>query len=288
MTDCIDIMVAPHHAQQLHAARVVAEGLTSHGIAHRIIADSAQTQADIVVTWGWHCARRLQRPGRHILVMELAYLGDRRRWLSLGWDGLNGRARFAAPDDGGARWRRYFAHLMHPWRATRGGYALLMGQVPSDMAVRHLDHRRWLHDTACALRFRGHEVRYRHHPLAPEFENPARRIEGDIADAFAGAVFAVTCNSNAGVDAVLAGVPAVTLDAGAMAHAVASHDLDHPVVTPDRQPWAQRMAWTQWQPDEIAAGEAWPHLLAALEDGRGFTPCAFPAPRVVAPEAVAA
>jgi hypothetical protein len=36
-------------------------------------------------------------------------------------------------------------------------------------------------------------------------------------------------------------------------------------VTPDREAWARRMAFCQWEPDEIAAGEPWPHLAAVME-----------------------
>jgi hypothetical protein len=69
----------------------------------------------------------------------------------------------------------------------------------------------------------------------------------------------VTLNSSVAVDAILAGVPTVTMDVGAMTWDVTSH---HPaeVTKPPRLPWLHWLAWTQWSHDEIREGK-WAHLL---------------------------
>jgi len=73
--------------------------------------------------------------GRDVLVMERGYIGDRTHWTSLGWNGLNGRARVPlAPADGGARFERNYSRLMHPYNPA-GHYALIIGQVPGDASL---------------------------------------------------------------------------------------------------------------------------------------------------------
>lgn len=74
---------------------------------------------------------------------------------------------------------------------------------------------------------------------------------------------AITLNSSVGVDAVIAGVPTVTMDEGAMAWDVAGHDQLE-FVTPDRRPWLDWMSWTQWHWDEIQDGEAIKHLFEEI------------------------
>jgi hypothetical protein len=74
---------------------------------------------------------------------------------------------------------------------------------------------------------------------------------------------AVTLNSSVGVDAVMSGVPTVTMDEGAMAWDVTGHRPDE-IVTPDRTDWLRWLAWTQWNEDEIVAGHPIKHLFEGL------------------------
>jgi hypothetical protein len=87
---------------------------------------------------------------------------------------------------------------------------------------------------------------------------------GNLAEALAGAAFAVTWNSNSGVDAAMAGVPVVAMDEGSMAWPVAAHDLGAVPRLPERRPWAAQLAWCQWRPEEIADGTAWEALSGAV------------------------
>lgn len=219
-----------------------------------------RTHFDGIAIWGWRRARQYHQQGWRVLVVERAYMLDRFSWYSLGWDGLNGRAMFPRPEDSGARWGRHFAHLMQPWR-ERDGYALIMGQVVHDQAVRGINFSAWAERTAQALRRSGLVARFRPHPNMPRAScRSAPLLEGTLGDALAGAAVVVTYNSNSAVDAVLAGVPAVSMDPGSMAYAVTSHDIARPIVRPDRAAWAHRMAYTQWRPEELSTGEAWSHL----------------------------
>jgi len=227
--------------------------------------------ANAAVVWGWRRALRCKaaRPELPVLVMERGYVGDRFHWTSLGWNGLNGRAIFPRSRIDGdmlhqlERW----VHIIEGdkyWQAWRDpakpGYALILGQVPSDAACANVNlayqYRAWRD----FLVQRGHTVKFRPHPKARGQGNPFRRAEctyGTLAEDLAGAKFTVSWNSNSSVDSVLSGVPSVTFDKGAMAWPVTSHDLDNPVTMPYRTEWAAQLAWCQWQPSELADGTAW-------------------------------
>lgn len=267
----VGIVVAHHAAHQIAAADALQAGMAAHGDTAQIFhADAdfmAHTSFDAVCVWGWRRGKAYRDLGYQVLVMERAYVGDRFKFTSLGWNGLNGRAQW--PDnESPSRWEQHFSGLVKPWRTPVGQprYALLLGQVPSDTACRGIQLESWLSIVAQRLRMMGRQVLFRPHPRAPAVNVPGVcTFPGrSLAEDLAASEFAVTFNSNSGVDAVLAGVPTVAHDCGSMAWEVASHSVDERLVMPDRNAWAHRMAWRQWLPEEIAAGLAWPHVKGAL------------------------
>lgn len=265
--------VSPRQAHQVDTARLLGQGLIRHGDTFEIISnESISHDADAIAVWGWRKGEPLHKRYRKpVLVMERAYIGDRFVWASLGWNGLNGRATFPVPDDG-ARWNTHFAGMMKPWRRKPQGYALVIGQVPTDTACRAINFSTWLRATATALQTTGWDVKFRPHPKAPGLRSGLERASGAVtyrndtgleAD-FEGAAIVVTFNSNAGVLAVLNGVPTVTCDPGSMAWEVSSHDLKQPLATPDRTAWAHRIAFCQWLPQELSDGTAWAAVRAVM------------------------
>jgi len=247
-------------------------GLRAHGIEAEQRPQAERRVSDLAVIWA-HRQRPLfeaqRAAGKHYLVMERGYIGDRQAWTSLGFDGLNGRAKFPPATDGGARWDRLFAqYMMKGWRMG-GEYALLCGQVPGDASIRDHDHIAWLHQQAAALEARGWLVRFRPHPLTlsapPEtVYGPFRDISvRSLSEDLGGAEFVVTYSSNASVDAMLAGLPVVAADPGSMVWDIAGHDIDD-IRRPDRTEWAHAMAFRQWNEAEIASGEAWENLKACI------------------------
>lgn len=216
--------------------------------------------------WGVRSKHEMQmqkQAGGEVCVLERGYIGDRTQWSSVSFGGkLNGRAQFRGVQDDPRRFEQHFGHMLKPWE-KRDGYALIMGQVASDQAVRHVDIGKWYRQVAAYLK--GHDVRFRPHPGAVrrgQVDNvpDATRIDGTLEDAINGASFVVTFNSNSAVDAVLAGVPTVAVDPGSMAWDVTSHDIRDPLVTPDRTQWVSRLAWKQWTDDEMASGFCWDHV----------------------------
>ena len=141
------------------------EGLRRHGLEPRY-SPVIRDDVDVVVCWGWRRGQKYRKRGHHVLMLERGYVGDRMAWLSLGWDGLNGRARFPVVDDGGERWRRYFGGMLQPWR-DGGDFIVLMGQVASDAAVGSCDIQAWYLEASARLRSSSENTRAGLRPRSP-------------------------------------------------------------------------------------------------------------------------
>lgn len=252
--------VAGH--QNVHA-QALQEGLAAIGIpSQRTTTHARVTVGETVACWGWRYGRQYREAGAHVLVMERGYVGDRFAWTSIGWNGLNGRATFpTAPEDGGARFHKHHGHLLKPWR-TDGDYVLLIGQVPGDASLRGRDLRPWYaHMARRAREAYGMPVMFRPHPQAYKrggvFTVPGASMQhGSLQEGLTRAAVVVSYNSNATVDAVLAGVPTIATDEGSMAYEMCAHDIGQPLMRPDRERWAHQLAWKQWTLLEISSGAA--------------------------------
>lgn len=271
----IEIVARASH--QLNAATALATGFARHGIACSIVQNSRDARADTVVTWGWRTGQRIAASGRRVLVMERAYVADRFHWISLGWDGLNGRARFPAMNDGGDRWRQHFGGLIRDPRSG-GDFAVVMGQVPGDMSLQGRNLAGWYERAARVLRRRmDMPVVFRPHPQDRAAQGAIRAgraygmpvFLGDLNLALARASAVAAFNSNSLTDAALAGVPVLAEDHGAMAWPVAGRGLDSVPALADRTAWTSALAWTQWTPQQIASGEAWEALATCRDPGSG-------------------
>lgn len=245
--------------------QALAEGLRRHGL----IQVPVEARPDFIACWGWRAGRRLQRLGHQVLVLERGYLGDRFAWTSLGWNGLNGRALF--PDSGGPeRLAEQHPGILLPWRAG-GDVALILGQVGHDAALAEVNIAAWYVHIASRLALIGWRVAFRQHPVEVERGYPApafsgaitRRRGATLAEDLDGVGLAVAWNSNGLTDCACLGVPVLAADRGAMAWPVASHRFEEEPVRPDRQAWAEHLAWCQWSAEEIASGVAWDHVRAA-------------------------
>lgn len=242
------------------AARM-SDGLRRHDVPHVLRRVGEAVETDVAVCWGWRIGGRLRDQGKDVLVAERGYVGDRFHWTSLGWNGLNGRADFRNKGMDGDRWRRHFADLMRRW-TDREGPTVIMGQVPNDTALAGVNYQAWLNETAAALP----GALFRPHPRAPKVRCGLPLAEGSLDEVLEKAGRVVAYNSNSATDAVLAGVPTVAIDRGAMTWAVTGHEIDD-TRRPDRTQWANDIAWTQWAPEEISRGDAWEHI------GKGVLEC---------------
>lgn len=270
---------------QEDAMRAFASGLDARKIPYRIFPlDGTYTCCGVAVTFGvakrktargravrkvldahraFHLAKRGVEP-RHIVV-ERGFI-HRDEYFMVGWNGLNGRADFCNQDSPRDRWDRLHVEAK-PWRKD-GLHIVLCGQVPWDASVQHTNHVEWCRSTAANLRKHSDRpIVFRPHPLQPDAIDmsgldvelsSASSLLDDLRDAWA----VVTFNSNAGVEATLAGIPAFAADRGAMGYPILNKDLtqiESPRM-PAREQWMRDLAYTQWTLGEIAKGDAIYHL----------------------------
>lgn len=200
------------------------------------------------------------------IVLETGYInrGDEdHHHYAMGLNGLNGRADFKNYNMPPDRWKKLGVELK-PWKWD-GKYILVCGQVPWDASVDHTVHLDWIDDVIRRTRWHtDRPILFRPHPKAPDHfiagvERSKKSIEEDFEDAWA----VVTFNSNSGVEAAIAGVPVFIEDCGSMAFPIANRNLVYlnDPRRPDRQKWANELAYCQWTLDEMRSGEAWRHLL---------------------------
>lgn len=248
------------HPHQRAWAERMRDGLRRHGVT---CGDRDMTEADFAVSWGVR-NRHPFNHHPHVLVLERAYLGDRFSWLSLGWNGLNGRAEFCNEDVPDDRWRRYWRDQAAP--ASDGEDVLLIGQVRGDMSIQGVHLSNWLRDVTRNLDEQGIRWAYRPHPEAGKRgqKEPCPADPRPLDQALAECRRVITYNSNVGVLAAMAGKRLTVENDGAMAYEVAGHgwQVDQPLG--DRDEWGRKLAYCQWRPEELTAGDFWPTLKRVL------------------------
>lgn len=244
------------------------EGLRRHGLDYKLqtIGDKPR-DIDLGILWGVHkkdLTDHLRSFDKDYLVLERGYIGDRTEYTSCGFNGLNGNANFCFDYINDERLHLVQDHIQ-PIRETKGSYILIMGQIASDASVKHIGFNRWLHETYISIKeITDQKIYYRPHPLdnSPNIPEGLEVISGDLHDAMKKASCVVTLNSNSGVDAVLAGVPVISMDKGSMVYNVTKHhinDIIEPTIF-DRAQWLREMSYCQWSIEEITKGIAWEHL----------------------------
>lgn len=256
--------------QRLHAT-ALRDGFKKHGIDCEFgpRGSAPASKCDIAAVWGYkppQLMKSIKDSGVGLLICERGYLPDRMVFTSLGFGGLNNRAKFPACADNGERFNRLWPGLIKPWR-TGGEYVLICGQVPGDAALYNVNFDDWAQKVSYQLREKQEQVVFRPHPFLVRNGRPWKSPIGakqskvnTLQQDLAGAKLCVTYNSNSGVESVLFGVPTVTMDEGAMAWDVTSHSIEEEPVRPEREAWAHRLSWCNWTLAEIASGEAWEQL----------------------------
>lgn len=174
--------------------------------------------------------------GVRSLVADLSYFRDVPGYWQLGDGALNRIPSFACPPD-------RFKALGLPVKAFGGnakGYTLIAAQRPHDAS-------HGLSADGYATWLDAQDGKVRPHPLESTPDN-------SLADDLAGAKLVRTLCSTTGLDALLAGVPAVAeLPDRAVWGELSGETL--PSMT-DRIALFSRIAYAQWTLDEIASGEA--------------------------------
>lgn len=245
-----------------------AKGLKKLGVKAHVTSEKANVTQN-VACWGWRNGQTFRAEGKNVLVFERGYIGDRHHFTSLGWNGLNNRADFCLPPTVDSSRFDKFGFKLEPWK-KEGKIIIMMGQVIGDMSLQGLNLTDFYNNKANELRkFYKKEVYFRPHPVGLEknrnFRPSVPHLGGDLKDALREAHLVLTFNSNAGVDAVVNGIPALSFDKGSMAYSVTGHSVGDRI-TPEREQWAYQLAHCQWTPEEIQNGDYWERMKCRLEN----------------------
>lgn len=235
-------------------------GLRNIGIEPKRAFSNLYIKSRYASVWGWRQSEYLRRKNIDVLVMERGYIGDRFKYTSLGWNGLNGYAQF--PDYKYDGLERFHSHggKIREWK-NDGDRIVILGQVPGDASLQGRDLTSWYQNTAAqANKLYGLPVYFRPHPeslkkgIVKDIKNTTRST-GTLKEDLDRALFSIAFNSNALLDSVMYGVPAYAGDRGAMAWDLCSKDLSD-IVRPRRDEVLSRISFCQFSSDEIQSG--WP------------------------------
>lgn len=234
----------------LYPWKAARAGLEKLGL-HVVMGGDAILEADLLVTWSpWNGSRRqaLQfnyaRANKPVIVMENGWLSPIRSvpYFQVAFDGWNGTGRF--PAGGSGRWSSW-GLAEYPWTDRKDGVILVCGQRghPSDDRTAPPD---W-HES---LKVEGRVLRRPRDCLTPFVQHLAVAQECHV------------WSSNIASHAVRAGIPVIQYGPNLMVSAMASQP-GAPHYRGDRTKEFQRLAWAQWNADELAAGIPFARLLEA-------------------------
>lgn len=227
-------------------------GMRRHFKNVRLEADKGQAPTcDIVTTWGVAGVPAKASKARHWLHVDGAYLKHpeyTRVTLNSAYanDYIN---LYNWPSN---RWVKLGVN-MKPWRTGKGKVLIVL---PSERSA----SRAGLNVSTDLDRIMAFlpNVTRRHIEIRPKVQN---RQRSNLAGEFKSTYALITWNSIAAVEAAIAGIP-IFLLSSSVAQAVANRDLrflENPRL-PDRQQWANNIAFHQWNRDELKGGHPWAFL----------------------------
>lgn len=237
---------------------------------------------DLIVTWTlWrHTARRLnsdahQKLGGSVLCMENGFIRSvgGRRYYQLAWrqgegSGINGQGVFPIGDD--SRWKSWNVR-MAPWRGN-GKHILICAQRGVREHDPDITHGSNWPDTVIEKirRYTDRPIYFRPHPGNKRPCLPKRKSVDRIIDPhkesleqnLRGAWCTVVYSSTSATDSILAGVPVCYDGESVMCQDLCGR-IKHIENPPrgDRDAVLSKLAWGQWNSDELESGEAFRHVL---------------------------
>ena len=248
-------------------------GLQRLGVSTRAVTHGewrASDEADLVViyglrAWGRDILDHYDSQGVPVVVVDLGYIDRAHTAADLAdgylYVGVGGLGSIADPGHDGIRAARLSARPAEP-KTGPIRRALICGQVAYDASHRMspADLMAAYHGMEKALRFCGiPEIHFRSHPLGKDYRpNIPEAPGGYIGDVLPWYDLVVSINSNAGLDALLSGLPV------AIAKPCHYQSLAYPMAcdlskvrAPDAEQVAaliRRLSYSQWLLSEITDG----------------------------------
>jgi len=221
------------------------------------------------------------RRGSSVLVMDNGYLKRDSHvrqddaYLSLGFNGLNGRATFVIDDMPSDRWDQLGIQLQ-PWE-IKEGHILICGQLARDSSVQHLqpNYTSWMQKIVDDMSSNtDKQIIFRPHPLGLHETikgvNISKKLNSSLLDEFNESSIVVAASSNSLVEAVVCGIPVFALDQGSLLWNYCKNKTFKDLASPQtfyRERWANNLAYSQWTKEEMESGLAWEHLKTVLDSG---------------------
>lgn len=204
---------------------------------------------------------------------------------------LNGQGEFNNEQCDNKRRTKLKLDSIPSWNYDKNGYILLLLQLPGDASLRESNHGEWVLETVdnirkitdrtIKLRFhpgmseKGHELffgnigqlTFRNYKNILWSDGKDRTLQEDLSEA----KVCVSYSSGSSIDAVLAGVPNITIDEGNFAYPISSKDIsaiENPIEADDaiKSQWINDLSYCQWNREEMSSGEAFSHIYPKIEE----------------------
>jgi len=230
---------------------------------------------------------------RKCLIMERGFIGDREKYWSMGFGGLNGRGDFNNNKMPSDRFDKLNIKLSKYLNTEKD--VLFSLQLPWDSSVNHVWYPEVVYNSVkTILDTTNRSIILRHHPRYKEelwagqnqweyrprlalslnktikelCKNPRVKISKTqhLKEDLRKCHCLVTFNSNSAVEAIIEGVPSIVLDEGSMIYDVSHNSLFeidtlHPATTFGfRKQKLYDIAYSQWNNNEIKKGLPFRHL----------------------------
>ena len=247
--------------------------------------------ADVAVIWSvlwqgrmrkykeiWDRYRNANKP---VIVIEVGGIKRNETW-KIGINGINREADFANQNIDNDRWKKFHIDLK-PWKQT-GENIIICGQHDTSHQWRNNPPMsKWFDEQITEIRkYTDRPIVIRPHPRnrvtidvkkykGVTMVEPRRDMntydDTDLAERLKSAWAVVSHSSNPAMMAVFAGIPVYVSEAS-LSYEVGNHsftNINNPAM-PDRQQWANRLAHTEWWPDEIQNGLPWSRIKQRLQE----------------------
>jgi len=224
---------------------------------------------------------RYRNNGKPVIVIEV---GGLRRNLSfkVGINGINRDADFANQEFDDKRWP-LFKYELRPWNPT-GDLIVICGQHDTSEQWKGLPKMsNWIEQQIKEIRqYTTRPILVRPHPRNTiafnenKFKNVKVRLpkrdfrtydDTDFKATLERTWAVINHSSNPAMEAVINGIP-VFVSESSLCHDVGNtnlFDINKPAM-PNRQSWANRLAYTEWFEDEIEKGLPWARIKTRLQE----------------------
>ena len=257
----------------------------------QVFVNQRVNDADVAVIWRvlwqgrmrkykeiWDRYRNANKP---VIVIEVGGIKRNETW-KIGINGINREADFANQNIDNDRWKKFHIDLK-PWKQT-GENIIICGQHDTSHQWRNNPPMsKWFDEQITEIRkYTDRPIVIRPHPRnrvtidvkkykGVTMVEPRRDMntydDTDLAERLKSAWAVVSHSSNPAMMAVFAGIPVYVSEAS-LSYEVGNHsftNINNPAM-PDRQQWANRLAHTEWWPDEIQNGLPWSRIKQRLQE----------------------